>query len=48
MVGAVPSVKFIVCIATPMSALKLKFHGNSFLVASSSDTTDTPDFLVTC
>jgi len=28
--------------------IKPKFHGSSFLVASSSDTTDTPDFLVTC
>ena len=28
-------------------AIKLKFHGCSFLVASSSNTSDTPDVLVT-
>jgi len=31
-----------------VSAIKLKFHGTRFLVASSSDRSDSPDFLVTC
>jgi len=30
------------------SAVKVKFHGSSFLVASSPDMSDTPDFLVIC